>query len=122
MYILVLVNIRSCVYHFLVRVSFSGGWELWFNNRCAVKVPKTVQMWSEELRAANAAVPGGTDTKVYSARHKETLLVVVELRLRSIACFCAWLFPENIRVYLPVSFCFHVGCRPSGSSTFLPRN
>lgn len=32
--------------------------------RCAVKVPKTVEMWAEELRAANAAVNGGTDTKV----------------------------------------------------------
>eukprot|EP00904_Undaria_pinnatifida_P012810 jgi/Undpi1/865/HiC_scaffold_10.g04329.m1 len=30
---------------------------------CAVKVPKTVEMWAEELRAANAAVNGGTDTK-----------------------------------------------------------
>lgn len=32
--------------------------------RCAVKVPKTVQMWAEELKTANAAVNGGTDTKV----------------------------------------------------------
>lgn len=32
--------------------------------RCAVKVPKTVEMWAEELKAANAAVNGGTDTKV----------------------------------------------------------
>ncbi|CAM9639517.1 unnamed protein product [Scytosiphon promiscuus] len=31
---------------------------------CAVKVPKTVEMWAEELRAANAAINGGTDTKV----------------------------------------------------------
>ena len=29
-----------------------------------MKVPKTVEMWAEELRAANAAVNGGTDTKV----------------------------------------------------------
>lgn len=32
--------------------------------RCAVKVPKTVEMWAEELRVANAAMNGGTDTKV----------------------------------------------------------
>ncbi len=32
--------------------------------RCAVKVPKTVEMWAEELKTANAAVNGGTDTKV----------------------------------------------------------
>lgn len=29
-----------------------------------MKVPKTVEMWAGELRAANAAVGGGTDTKV----------------------------------------------------------
>ncbi|CAM9169034.1 unnamed protein product [Ectocarpus sp. 6 AP-2014] len=30
---------------------------------CAVKVPKTVEMWAEELKSANAAINGGTDTK-----------------------------------------------------------
>lgn len=35
--------------------------------RCAVKVPKTVEMWAEELKTANAAVNGGTDTKVIFA-------------------------------------------------------
>ncbi|CAN0182982.1 unnamed protein product, partial [Discosporangium mesarthrocarpum] len=34
---------------------------------CAVKVPKTIEMWAEELRAANAMAGGGTDTRV---RHR----------------------------------------------------
>lgn len=75
-----------------------------------MKVPKTVEMWAEELRTANAAVNGGTDTKVYiaddSAAGAAAAMIffceappfnVFFFRLAYSCCRCRIAFPNTIQ-------------------------